>query len=63
VTPEDVRAPEQFGLSHQAVQDAVHVCILFNIIVRIADALDFKVPSDEVFAKMGKMMIKRGYQL
>ena len=62
VTAEDTQQPETLGMSHQAVQDAVHVCILFNIIVRIADALDFAIPTEETFAKMGKMVLKHGYK-
>ena len=62
VTAEDIRAPHEKGLSVQAVEDAVQVCILFNVIVRIADALDFDIPDDETFAKMAKMSLKRGYK-
>ena len=63
VTTEDTLAPEQLGLSRQAVQDAVHVCILFNIIVRIADALNFDIPPDAAFEKMAKISLKKGYKL
>ena len=62
VTPEDIQAPEKLGISRQAIQDAVHVCVLFNIIVRIADALDFEVPTEETFDKMAGMSLKRGYK-
>ena len=63
VTPEDTAAPERLGISSQAVQDAVHVCILFNIIVRIADALDFEIPPDSTFEKMAKVSLQKGYKL
>ena len=50
-------------MSRQAVQDAVHVWILFNIIVRIADALNFDIPPDAAFEKMAKISFKKGYKL
>ena len=62
VTADDTATPEKLGLSRQAVQDAVHVCVLFNIIVRIADALDFDVPQDSTFDKMAKSSLEKGYK-
>ncbi|HEY1522794.1 MAG TPA: hypothetical protein VGF70_07250 [Solirubrobacteraceae bacterium] len=43
--------------------DALHVCALFNVIVRLADALAFHVPAAEVAAKQGRGLFKRGYLL
>ena len=43
--------------------DAVHVCALFNMIVRLADSLEFHVPSPEIMAKRAPGMFKRGYKL
>ena len=43
--------------------DALHVCGLFNMIVRLADSLAFHVPAPEVFAKQGRGLLKRGYKL
>lgn len=63
VTGDELKAPESLGVSRQAILDAVHVCILFNIIVRIADALNFEVPTDGSFKKMAKTLLKKGYKM
>jgi hypothetical protein len=48
-------------VSDAALRDAVYVCALFNLIDRVSDALDFAIPSQEGFAKIGKLLLKRGY--
>jgi hypothetical protein len=48
---EDGLALRKAGIDEQAAVDAICVCILFNIIDRIADSLDFAVPSSEDFAR------------
>ena len=63
VSAEDIHKLRALGLSDQDIDDAIQACILFNIIVRIADALDFHVPSDEAFAKMAGPMLKMGYRM
>lgn len=67
LTPEDIAASDfaaltALGLSRQAVADAIQVCVLFNLIDRVADTLDFHVPGDEVFAKMAAPLLKMGYR-
>ena len=49
------------GLSDTAIEDVIHVTSLFNIIDRIADALEFDIPSAKGFAKMAEVLLKRGY--
>lgn len=44
VGPVDVRRVLDAGVSVQALEDAVHVAVGFNVIVRIANALDFELP-------------------
>ena len=51
VRPDDGRALRTAGISEQAAEDAIYVCVLFNIIDRIADSLDFAVPTPEDFAR------------
>jgi hypothetical protein len=48
-------------VSEQAIEDALYVCAYFNIIDRMADALDFDVPSAEAFSKRADMLLERGY--
>ena len=39
----DVEPLRSAGISDQAIEDAILVCTVFNIMDRIADALDFQV--------------------
>jgi len=51
------------GLSDRAILDAAYVCVGFNIITRIANALDFKVPADEVFSRASRYLTVFGYNV
>jgi len=42
VTPIDVQALREAHVNNRAVEDAVHICAIFNIINRVADALGFE---------------------
>ncbi len=44
IGPEDVAPLRAAGVSEQAIEDALVVCALFNIIDRLADALDVTIP-------------------
>ncbi|GAB4581740.1 MAG: hypothetical protein Fur0022_44900 [Anaerolineales bacterium] len=61
VGPEDILPLRAVGLNDQAIQEALYVCTLFNMIDRWADAFDFHIPSDEGFKKGGQTLFKRGY--
>ncbi len=61
VTPSDVVALRVAGLSDQAIEDAIHATVLFNIYDRVADALGFDVPGPEAFAYGAKRLLGRGY--
>lgn len=63
VGPEDVERVRAAGVSDEALADAVRVCALFNTIDRIADALGFDVPPDEVFAERAPAFFEGGYRL
>ena len=49
------------GVSDQALTDAIYVCALFNLIDRVADALDFEIPAS--FAAGAAGQLKRGYKM
>lgn len=49
-------------MSDCAILDATYVCVGFNIITRIADALGFKIPAEEVFAKAARLLRIVGYR-
>jgi hypothetical protein len=60
--PAEVAAVYAAGVSRAALEDAVHVCANFSIIVRIADAFAFHVPSDAEFVASARQLLERGYR-
>lgn len=65
--PEDI-APEIFtelrelGVADREIETVVQVCCAFNMVTRIADALEFDVPTWDRLKRGGKIMYKRGYK-
>jgi uncharacterized peroxidase-related enzyme len=57
----DMAALRDAGLSDRAIEDAVHVCALFNIYDRLADSFAFHVPDARGFAFSAKMLLRYGY--
>ena len=51
------------GVTREALTDAVRVCALFNMIVRLADSLGWEVPPPEAFASRGPVLLDSGYRL
>jgi len=51
------------GVSEAALVDAIHVAALFNMIVRLADSLQFDVPPYERLRAGAGPMLGRGYAL
>ena len=51
----------EMGLSDEAIEDAIHVCALFNIYDRLADSLEFDIPDKRGFAHSASHLLKRGY--
>jgi uncharacterized peroxidase-related enzyme len=63
INPEDVVPLRAVGLSDEAIADAVHVCAMFNIYDRLADALGWEVPaSPEFWSKQSRFLLKSGYE-
>jgi alkylhydroperoxidase family enzyme len=50
---QDAEAAFAAGVRKDALVDAIHVAALFNMIVRLADSFDWRVPSDEQLARAG----------
>jgi uncharacterized peroxidase-related enzyme len=61
VGPGDIAALRAEGLSDEAIEDAIHVTALFNVMDRIADSLGFEIPSAKGFARAAGILLKRGY--
>jgi len=63
IATSDVEELRELGISDLDIEDAIEVCVLFNIIVRLADSFNFHVPSDAAFAKMAGPLLKMGYRV
>ncbi len=63
VWPADVKPLRAVGVTDEAVEDAIHVCVLFNIYDRLADSLSFHLPGPDGYAASGRSLMKRGYLL
>ena len=63
MTHADAEAVRAAGVSEDALIDAIHVCALFSMIVRLADSLGWDVPSFEAFSDRADAMLASGYAL
>jgi len=63
VGPADADAVRAAGVSDQALRDAITVCALFNMIVRLADSFGWDVPPLERIAERAPLMLEGGYSL
>ena len=63
IGPADADAARAAGVSDQALRDAVAVCALFSMIVRMADSLGWDVPSPERLAARAPAMLDSGYAM
>jgi len=61
VGQDDLTPLHAAGVSDAAIEDAIYVCAFFNIIDRVADSLDFTVPSPEDFARRAGRFLEEGY--
>jgi uncharacterized peroxidase-related enzyme len=61
VTAEDIAILHSMGVSNQAIEEALYVCFLFNVMDRLADAFDFHLPSATGFQRNGRMLYTLGY--
>jgi hypothetical protein len=51
------------GVSDEALRDALTVCALFSMIVRLADSLGWDVPEWEALMQRAPAMLEGGYAL
>jgi hypothetical protein len=63
ITPADAAPLRAAGLADEAIADAIHVCAMFNVYDRLADAMDWEVsPNAQDWIKSGKYLLKWGYE-
>jgi len=63
VCPADLAPLRATGVSDEGIEDAIQVCVLFNIYDRLADAMQWHLPGPDGYAASGRSLIKRGYLL
>ena len=61
VKADTMRTLQAAGVSAQAIREATYVCFLFNVLDRLADALDFALPTEEEAQKIGSITFRLGY--
>ena len=59
--PGDVRPLRDAGVDDEGIEQVALICSLFNTIVRLADSLEFDVPTAEEFATWAPRMLNGGY--
>lgn len=61
VGADDVRGLHAVGLDDAAIEEAVYVATLFNLIDRLADAFDFRPNDDKGLRWVARILLKVGY--
>jgi alkylhydroperoxidase family enzyme len=59
--PADAKAAYAAGVSKQALRDAVAVCGMFSMIVRLADSFGWDVPTWDRLQQRAPAMLEGGY--
>lgn len=62
VDADDMRAVMAAGVSPEQVEDALAVCLVFNITDRLADAFDFDLATPAAMNAGAKHLLTRGYR-
>lgn len=62
VTAADIAAMRHAGVSDRAIEEAIYVCFAFSILDRLADALDFEIPTPKHFQTGGRFLYRLGYR-
>ena len=63
VTPPMMRELLAAGLNEKAIREAAYVGFLFNTLDRLADSLDFALPTDEEARAISGVLLRFGYAL
>jgi uncharacterized peroxidase-related enzyme len=63
IVPSDIEKVRAAGVSEAAIVDALHVCFLFNVVNRMADALGYDYGSEADAIKVAAILNRIGYRL
>lgn len=63
LTSAHVNTLREAGVDHRSIDDLVQVCAIFTIYVRVADALGFEIPSEQVLNRGADIVLRHGYDL
>lgn len=58
---DDARAVLDAGVPAEGIRELLYVCFLFNVLDRLADALDFDLPTEKGNARIGYLADRLGY--
>ena len=61
VSAADIAIVRQAGASDAQIEEAIHICGTFCMIVRLADTLGFEVPDTSPGSGYGEAALRRGY--
>ena len=61
LTAADLASLRTAGLSEEKIEEAIHVCAVFNIFDRLADALGFEVQAPDAAERTARFLLARGY--
>ena len=62
IGPDDVAPLRAAGLTDEEIEDAIHVCALFNVINRVADSLGFDESDTKGYQTGARMLLTSGYR-
>lgn len=59
----DIHVLHDAGVMDEAIQEIAYVCFLFSVMVRLADAFDFDIPTARQTKASGQFLFKHGYKM
>lgn len=61
ITTEDVDSVRAHGVSDEAIEVAIHMCVNFIVFNKLADAFGWEMLSDDVYDKRAAIALDHGY--
>lgn len=63
VSPADVAPMREAGVPDEGIEEAIAVCTVFNVAIRVADSFGLEPLALEQAEQFGKTRLERGYAL